>query len=254
MNLPDFLIVPSILVENKNIHQMDGYVYGVIYWATKLRNEKCTMSNQLIAELLNSTPKSISNSIGRLNKNNYIEVIGNTNNREIIPHIAFDSNNYRSTLTGGETIHSQVENYPPTGGHNNILDNKGLSHTLQDRSLPSDRDYRTLDNPETHSILTEKTATPLTPEQLWNIAAKKNVSLRNVEFVHRQVLEMIADGNKYKAKTVDRTLSKWVDLGIQRGNFSEMSEEERMIFELNSPTALKEREELRKKMKENNLL
>lgn len=76
---------------------------------------------------------------------------------------------------------------------------------------------------------------PCTPEEIWEIAEKKNVSPQDVAQVHRQVLGMIEDGNKYKVKTVYRTLAKWVDLGISRGNIDVLTEEGRAVVALMNP-------------------
>lgn len=92
-NLPDYLIIPSVLIEDDDLQPIDGYVYGVIYWYTKLKLEKCIASNEKIAQLINvKNPRSISNSLTRLKRKGYIDVIMNlhTNQRiEIWPLITF---------------------------------------------------------------------------------------------------------------------------------------------------------------------
>jgi hypothetical protein len=91
MELPDFLIIPSILIMDKNLQPLDGQVYGVIYWYTKLYMKKCILSNAKIAELLGANPQSISNSITRLVRGKYVIAPRDDYNHrlELIPTLAF---------------------------------------------------------------------------------------------------------------------------------------------------------------------
>lgn len=66
MNKPDFIIIPRQLIENSKLTPLDYIVYGIIYWFTKLKNEKCIASNHLIANLCNANAGSIQNSLNRL--------------------------------------------------------------------------------------------------------------------------------------------------------------------------------------------
>ncbi len=94
-NLPDFLIIPSQIIEDKNLQPLDGHVYGVIYWYTQMKLEKCTASNKTIADHLHSHPISISKSISRLATGGYIRIIidkENGNYREIFSNITYKSN------------------------------------------------------------------------------------------------------------------------------------------------------------------
>lgn len=95
-NLPEFLIIPSSIIEDEDLQPLDGQVYGLIYWYTKLKLQKCIASNQEMANLLCvKNPISISNSLTRLKRKNCVRVIMNikTNQRlEIIPLITFGDN------------------------------------------------------------------------------------------------------------------------------------------------------------------
>jgi hypothetical protein len=91
MELPDFIIIPSILIKDRELQPLDREVYGIIYWAVKLKNEKCTMSNQTIADLLGASLSGIANALVRLKKKEYINVVLDKNNHrvELIPLISF---------------------------------------------------------------------------------------------------------------------------------------------------------------------
>lgn len=95
MELPEFLIIPSIIIEDEELQPLDGQVYGLVYWYTKLKLQKCIASNQQMANLLHvKNPISISNSLTRLKRKNFIKVIMDVpkNQRlEIIPLITFGS-------------------------------------------------------------------------------------------------------------------------------------------------------------------
>lgn len=73
IKLPDFIIIPYPLLEDKEITLIDERLYGMIYWFTKLKNEKCTASNATLAELIKSTPRSVQNSLNMLEKKGFIK-------------------------------------------------------------------------------------------------------------------------------------------------------------------------------------
>jgi hypothetical protein len=72
MTPPQFLIIPYELVKDRKINPLDERVYGVIYWLTQLKCDKCTASNSTLAELCQTTPTSLSNSLTKLEKRKYI--------------------------------------------------------------------------------------------------------------------------------------------------------------------------------------
>lgn len=73
IKLPDFIIIPYPLLEDKEISLIDERLYGIIYWLTKLKNEKCTASNDVLAQLVKTTPRSIQNSLITLEKKGFIK-------------------------------------------------------------------------------------------------------------------------------------------------------------------------------------
>jgi DNA-binding HxlR family transcriptional regulator len=93
MNPPDFLIIPYQLLNDESIGLLEERLYGVIYWLTRLRNEKCTASNGTLAELCKTTPHTIQDALTKLESKGYItRRFKDSSNRvrtEIIPLISF---------------------------------------------------------------------------------------------------------------------------------------------------------------------
>ena len=86
--------------------------------------------------------------------------------------------------------------------------------------------------------------TPCTEQELYDLAMKMNLNLKDVKFKHQQIIDMLEDGSfrqKYKKhKTVFNTLRKWLEMSIERGYIQKMNEMERMCLQSDSPE-MKER-------------
>jgi len=86
--------------------------------------------------------------------------------------------------------------------------------------------------------------TPCTEQELYDLAMKMNLNLKDVKFKHQQIIDMLEDGSfrkKYKKhKTVFNTLRTWLKMSLERGYIHEMSEIERMCLQSDSPE-MKER-------------
>ena len=123
--LPDFLIIPYPLLEDKNIGLIDERLDGIIYWFTKLKNEKCIASNKTLAELVKTTPATIQNSLTKLEEKRFIlrkfKDPAKKHRTEIIPLVVFsrvsptsDTDNLVSptndtiSLTNDTGYHSQM--------------------------------------------------------------------------------------------------------------------------------------------------
>lgn len=96
MDKPDFYIIPSVVLDNPALRPLDGKVFGVVYWLTKLKLEKCVASNRTLAFLANSTVKSVQDSLGRLEKSGVIGRIYADPARkirsEIVCNVSFNAN------------------------------------------------------------------------------------------------------------------------------------------------------------------
>lgn len=89
MNKPDFLIVPTRLLDDESIQPSDVFVYGVVYWYNSMKNGVCFASNDVIASILNMSKRGVQNSLGRLEVGGYIKRAVNGYSRHIIPLIVF---------------------------------------------------------------------------------------------------------------------------------------------------------------------
>jgi len=137
---PDFLIIPYPLLEDDEIGAQEQKLYGVVYWFSRLKNEKCTASNLTLAEIVRSSPKSISNSLNRLEERGYILRTYKDNQRrnreEIIPLIAFSrvpaaGGIRKNDPSGNGTVPSTSgTKYPPTGGQNKNKENKNKKENV----------------------------------------------------------------------------------------------------------------------------
>lgn len=130
--LPDFLIIPSLLIQDKNLQPLDHLVYGIVYWYKHLKLEKCIASNQTIAELLESTSGSIANSLSRLHKNGYIEIILDPTfpkkkvRLEIIPLILFKTMGLHQIVKGISSV-SDIPISSVSEDNNNIEERENLN-------------------------------------------------------------------------------------------------------------------------------
>jgi hypothetical protein len=74
MNIrPDFLTIPFDLYENDQITSLDRDVYAIIYFFSKMRNEKCTAGNETIADILRVSAGSVSNSLTKLEEEGFVK-------------------------------------------------------------------------------------------------------------------------------------------------------------------------------------
>lgn len=72
MNQPDFIQIPTILLQDKDLKPLDRIVYGYVYVFSILKNKSCFLSNSGLAKLCGSSPSSIANCLTRLEKKQYI--------------------------------------------------------------------------------------------------------------------------------------------------------------------------------------
>jgi hypothetical protein len=99
IRLSDFIIVLYPLLEDEDITLIDERLYGIIYWFTKLKNEKCTASNPILAELVKTTPTTIQNPLTKLEEKGYIQRTymdkARRHRQEIIPLVVFSKESPR---------------------------------------------------------------------------------------------------------------------------------------------------------------
>ena len=108
IKLPDFILIPYQLLEDEEITLIDERLYGIIYWLTKLKNERCFASNKTLSELVKTTPATIQNSLTKLEIKGYILRIftdkSRRNRSEIIPLVIF----FKVSPTDDSAYHPQM--------------------------------------------------------------------------------------------------------------------------------------------------
>lgn len=103
-NAPDFIQIPKDVFMERDLSMVDMMTYGLVYWYSKLKNEKCFASNGAFAEILGVTPNKISESLRRLYKKGFIKIVYADKEKrtrvEIIPLVVYGGRVYPIGLGG----------------------------------------------------------------------------------------------------------------------------------------------------------
>ncbi len=70
---PDYLMIPYVLYDTPGIQPVDRDIYGAIYWFEHMKDGVCTASNDTLASIVNAVPRSVQNSLNRLEQGGFIE-------------------------------------------------------------------------------------------------------------------------------------------------------------------------------------
>jgi len=89
---PNFLLIPTEVIQDPDIKPLDCTVYGIVYWYHSLKDGVCFAGNPAIAEIACATPRGVQNSLTRLEKKCYIKRFYGPKGRQIVPRIVFSSN------------------------------------------------------------------------------------------------------------------------------------------------------------------
>ena len=133
MERPDFVPFFREVIDHPSCTPSDAILFGYIYWLTKLKNEKCFASNEILAELCKSTPTSVRNSLTTLERAGFIRRSYEEGNPhkgrlEIIPLLAF----VKVAPTGASRYHPQVLQVAPTGAQNKSIEKEQLNTAKAD--------------------------------------------------------------------------------------------------------------------------
>lgn len=77
--------------------------------------------------------------------------------------------------------------------------------------------------------------TPLSAIHLWKIAGEKNVRLQDLIEIQKNILDDINGENKYKIKSINLALHKWLKIQLAKGYIYQMNELERLEWEASNP-------------------
>jgi hypothetical protein len=70
---PDFLIIPYAIKSHEDLRPSDGDVYAAIYWFERLKDGKCTASNETLADVACCGTRNVRGALDRLEKEGFIE-------------------------------------------------------------------------------------------------------------------------------------------------------------------------------------
>lgn len=123
--LPQLLIIPSVLLQDSDIRPIDGYVYALVYWFSKMLLQRCVASNSEMAERLGINIDTVSHALTRLARKGYVKVIlGDRNQRiEVIPMVEFIKGDVGQMAEG---VGQATEGARSNGRHNNNIKQEDL--------------------------------------------------------------------------------------------------------------------------------
>lgn len=186
--LPRYLYIPMEIEWNQNLQNLDGKVYGVIYWYSKMSKKKCTASNRQIADAITGpsdkakkvNPTSVANSIGRLAKEGYLKVILERSQRvEIVPLLTETADQITTPSSTDEGY--EVETVPPSSINEPPKHVELNTHHLQMKGTsPELNDPSSIDDTSLHQMMNPPSSTD---EQKNNINTEdsNNIYISNVE-------------------------------------------------------------------------
>lgn len=70
---PDYLMIPYALYEAEGLQPVDRDVYGAVYWFEHMKDGVCRASNETIADIVHAVPRSVQNSLNRLEQRGFIQ-------------------------------------------------------------------------------------------------------------------------------------------------------------------------------------
>ncbi len=136
---PEFLQIPVQVYSCRNLSGVDSMVYGLIYWYTRLKLEKCIASNKTFADILGVGEKKITESIKRLVDEGFVYASYadplKRHRQELIPLVTYKKQTHqvevRDTPNGGSVD-------TPSGVHNNNILEKNIE---EDTRTSKNADY-----------------------------------------------------------------------------------------------------------------
>jgi hypothetical protein len=165
--LPRYLFIPMEIEWNANLQNLDGKVYGIIYWYSKMSKKKCIASNRQIADAITGpydkakkvNHTSVANSIGRLAKEGFVKVVLEHSQRtEIIPLFTevTEPFNYPSSTDEG----SAISPTHPSLNDETFEPNQTLTHHLQMKGNESSNiDPSSTDDAPLHLVMNPPSST-----------------------------------------------------------------------------------------------
>jgi hypothetical protein len=188
---PDFIQIPCILLDDDDIRPTDCFVYAVVYWYTKLKLEKCTASNKTIADIAKVQKESVTNSLSRLSKKGYIQVILDDQNHrlEIIPLVTYGT---PPPSNDGSPSIKQLTPPPSNDVHNKNINNNKIEEvkhidTKVSMEIPVKVDNRNPDIQKGIDLINQLLGHPVTKQGMNRFALKRMYSKFGIDTTLRAI-------------------------------------------------------------------
>jgi hypothetical protein len=138
--IPDFLQIPSQVFTNKSLTPVDMFVYGLIYFYSRLKGERCFASNGAFADILGIGTQKVSEAISKLAEQGLVEVIyedpAKRIRKEIIPLVFYQIRGTGVTPSGVRGYAKRRNGVTPSGVQIKNKDNKELNYAPEGAFVP----------------------------------------------------------------------------------------------------------------------
>ncbi len=208
---PAFIRIPTELITDSGLTWFDGVLFGYIWWYTKLKKGRCFASNETLAKLGCSKPKTVQNSLTRLERRGYIQrefFDGSRKKRaEIIPlcdnkGLSLNRDRVSPNKDRGLSLNlGQKNSSPLKKSSEGKLDSPPVLSLLEDRPLKEDSNSKSVDSVTTSEEKTDSTADSAAEDlvrHLCKMAGMKRPD-RGMEYnlaQARQLIELIKEKTK----------------------------------------------------------
>ena len=89
---PDYIQIPYQIIIDKDLTPADKFIYGSIYWFTRMRGDRCFASNSAIGAIVGVSAGATKRAINKLDESKYIlrlfADVGRRHRTEIIPLVS----------------------------------------------------------------------------------------------------------------------------------------------------------------------
>ena len=196
--LPDFFITPRQIAYDPKIKPVVEKVYAVIYWFSQMRLQKCVLSNEAIAEIVQCSESAARKGIYQLIEHGYVEAVYADEKKEkrleLIPLVVMGGG---TVGTGG--VSPQGQGGVPTGTHN-----KNIKREVSTNNIGSE-----------HPIILKEEKEPVNQALISSLAAESR-SERGVQEAAEEIIEhfnlVYGTGYKPKSKGYHDGIAYWLDV------------------------------------------
>lgn len=266
---PEFIPFYRDVQKKYNLTTMETLVYGFIrFYIKTVKADRFYFDNDGIASIVGfKNSQNASEAVNKLEKMGFIgchyEIKANGGKVRFIewktahpkatrlsPTTESDSVLQLSPTKSYDLVHSINKNKININSSNIKLDTSNTS-TSQKKAPPTNRLSR-MPKCKNCGHCAHCSLTPLTEQELYDLAIELDFNLSDVETKHREIVEMLEDGSfqkRYpKHKTVWFTLRTWLRMSAERGYIKPMTDIERMFLLSDSPETKKQLKEIHEKL------